>query len=386
MTKPIASLSLDLDNKWSYMKTHGDAGWDSFPSYLDIVVPRFLNFLEQRDLKITVFVVGQDAALEQNHDALASISAAGHEIGNHSVHHEPWLHLYSKEQIHEELARAEEHIERVTGERTIGFRGPGFSLSDDVLRVLSERGYEYDCSTFPTFLGPLARLYYFLTARLDEKQKNERKKLFGTWDEGFKWLRPYAWEFGADSDADNVAVSLRETSRTSGGSDRAESVRRVALGRGSVKRSAHHAERDGDARLLEIPVTTMPWFKVPIHVSYLLYLDQFSRFAAINYWRMALTLCRMSGVAPSLLLHPLDFLGCEDDRDLDFFPAMRVPSARKIELLDQVLGMMTKHYDVRPMRDHAEAMIGHRSRETSDGTQINAPNSHEFGYEMVGTP
>ena len=95
MTKPIASLSLDLDNKWSYMKTHGDAGWDSFPSYLDIVVPRLLQFLEQRDLKITVFVVGQDAALEKNHDALASISAAGHEIGNHSFHHEPWLHLYS---------------------------------------------------------------------------------------------------------------------------------------------------------------------------------------------------------------------------------------------------------------------------------------------------
>ena len=328
MTKPIVSLSLDLDNKWSYLKTHGDAGWDSFPSYLDIVVPRFLQFLEQRDLKITVFVVGQDAALEQNHDALASISAAGHEIGNHSFHHEPWLHLYSKEQINEELARAEEQIERVTGERPIGFRGPGFSLSDDVLRVLVERGYEYDCSTFPTFLGPLARLYYFLTARLDDKQKTERKKLFGTWDEGFKWLRPYAWEI------ENDVVERRKL--------------KSAVG--------HRLSAIGRTRLLEIPVTTMPWLKVPIHVSYLLYLDQFSRFAAINYWRMALTLCRMSGVAPSLLLHPLDFLDREDDRDLDFFPAMRVPSARKIELLDKVLSMMTTHYDVRPMREHAAAL------------------------------
>ncbi len=41
--KPVASLSLDLDNQWSYMKTHGDAGWESFPSYLDIVVPRVLE-------------------------------------------------------------------------------------------------------------------------------------------------------------------------------------------------------------------------------------------------------------------------------------------------------------------------------------------------------
>ncbi len=33
--RPLLSLSLDLDNKWSYLKTHGDAGWDAFPSYLE---------------------------------------------------------------------------------------------------------------------------------------------------------------------------------------------------------------------------------------------------------------------------------------------------------------------------------------------------------------
>ena len=337
MTKPIASLSLDLDNKWSYLKTHGDAGWDSFPSYLDLVVPRFLDFLAQSELSITVFVVGQDAALEKNHDALASIAEAGHEIGNHSFHHEPWLHLYSFEQINDELARAEEHIERVTGVVPVGFRGPGFSLSQDVLRVLMRRGYEYDCSTFPTFLGPLARLYYFLTARLDKQQKQERKKLFGTISEGFRPLRPYSWKLD-------------------------------------------------ECELLEIPVTTMPWFKVPIHVSYLLYLDQFSRWLAITYWKMALSLCRLSGVAPSLLLHPLDFLGCEDDRDLDFFPAMRVPSSRKMELLSRVIGEMTRHYHVVPMREHAASIHSSRSRETSDGALAKTPNSHEFGYETVGRP
>lgn len=63
--KPVASLSLDLDNQWSYMKTHGDPGWESYPSYLDILVPRFLEFLQQQNLTITVFIVGQDAALEK---------------------------------------------------------------------------------------------------------------------------------------------------------------------------------------------------------------------------------------------------------------------------------------------------------------------------------
>ena len=34
----------------------------------------------------------------------------------------------------------------------------------------------------------------------------------------------------------------------------------------------------------------------------------------------------------------------------------------------------------------AAAIAGSRSRETSDGADSIAPNSHEFGYEMVGQP
>ena len=102
--KPLASLSLDLDNLWTYLKTHGDPGWESFPSYLHLVVPRFLELFRQLDLRLTVFVVGQDAAFESNHAVLRSIAEVGHEIGNHSFHHEPWLHLYSAEEI-EQLFR-----------------------------------------------------------------------------------------------------------------------------------------------------------------------------------------------------------------------------------------------------------------------------------------
>ncbi len=134
--KPLASLSLDTDNKWSYLKTHGDPGWESFPSYLDVLVPRVLDFLAQRKLQITFFVVGQDAALEKNHDALSAIAAEGHEIGNHSFSHEPWMHLYDREKIEDEIRKAEEHIERVTGQRPVGFRGPGYSFSDATLAVL----------------------------------------------------------------------------------------------------------------------------------------------------------------------------------------------------------------------------------------------------------
>ena len=139
--KPLASLSLDLDNEWSYLKTHGDVQWEALPSYLDVVVPRALDLLRSLDLTITFFVVGQDAALERNRDAIAALARAGHEIGNHSFKHEPWLHRYSEVDVRDELSSTEDALADVTGSVPIGFRGPGYSLSPTVLEVLVERGY-----------------------------------------------------------------------------------------------------------------------------------------------------------------------------------------------------------------------------------------------------
>lgn len=306
-TKPIASLSLDLDNQWSYMKTHGDAGWESFPSYLDIVVPRVLGFLQDLEQTITFFIVGQDAALEKNAQALASLAEAGHEIGNHSFHHEPWLHLYTEQQIEDEIARAEEHLERVTGQRAIGFRGPGFSCSEPLLGVLQRRGYKYDCSTFPTYLGPLARAFYFATAKLTPEEREKRKALFGKFSEGWRPLKPYQWQ-------------LRE------------------------------------GALVEIPVTTLPVFKTPIHISYLLYASSYSPTLAKLYFRTALAMCKWAGVQPSILLHPLDFLGCDDVQELAFFPGMQMSGARKVSIVHEMLAMLRAEFTVVPMKQHAEAI------------------------------
>lgn len=304
--KPIASLSLDLDNQWSYMKTHGDAGWDSFPSYLDVVVPRVLSFLKERDLKITFFIVGQDAALEKNREAIASIAAAGHEIGNHSFNHEPWLHLYTKEQLVEEFEKTENAIADVTGRRPVGFRGPGYSLSPTVLEVLAERDYEYDCSTLPTYIAPLARAYYFFKSpQMTDEEREKRKKLFGKLSDGFQSLKPKM-----------ITAANRE--------------------------------------MVEIPVTTFPIVKTPIHVSYLVYMSTFSRSAALLYWRTALAMCRATGVQPSLLLHPLDFLSGDDATELKFFPGMNVSIDEKLVFVSDALSAYTSSFDVVTMRRHAD--------------------------------
>jgi peptidoglycan-N-acetylglucosamine deacetylase len=309
----IASFSLDLDNKWSYLKTHGDAQWQSFPSYFDLLVPRILDFFEQRKLQLTFFVVGQDASLEKNRDSIQQIAAAGHEIGNHSFHHNPWLHLLSNDAVASELKQAEEAIMDVTGVKPVGFRGPGFSCTPQVLGWLLESGYEYDGSTFPTYLGPVARAYFFLRSSLNRKQREERKQLFGSWKAGFQSLKPFAYQ---------------------------------------------HQQQ----KLVEIPVTTMPLLKAPIHLSYVLYLAQYSRAIAKAYFSQSITMCRLAGIEPSLLFHPLDFLGGDEDSDLAFFPGMKLTSAQKIKVVEDVVEVMQKYYRIVTMREHAQKVIAQNHR------------------------
>lgn len=304
MNKPAASLSLDLDNLWSYMKTHGDAGWESYPTYLPEFAPIIVDWLKKHSVEITFFTVGQDAAREENHGALRLIADAGHEFGNHSFNHEPWMQGYDEPRVIDELVRTHEHIEDVTGQSPSGFRGPGFCNSRTIFNVLHQMGYEYDASILPTCLGPAARLYYMWGSGLSAEERKTREGLFGNFTDGFKPLRPFEWTLPA-------------------------------------------------GRLVEIPVTTIPVFRTPFHLSYIIWLSRFSASAAMSYLKLGFRLCLLRGVEPSYLLHPLDFLGREDAPQLSFFPGMDLPRARKLEIADRFIEEFKRHFEIVPMSAHA---------------------------------
>jgi peptidoglycan/xylan/chitin deacetylase (PgdA/CDA1 family) len=299
-------LSLDLDDRWSYLRTAGDPAWADAPSYLESVVPRVLETLAQYRLRATIFVVGRDAAQPDHRDVLSEL-AANHEVGNHSFEHDQRMHRWQEDTLEDDITRTEEAIESATGTRPDGFRGPGYTVSATTLRVLRRRGYDYDASTLPSYLGPLARAFYFRAARLTDEERDARRELFGSFADGRRPLRPYNW---------------------------------VVNG--------------GD--LLEIPVTTFPGVKVPIHVSYVSHLARYSPRLARIYIETALRACHAAGIGPSVLLHPLDFLGPEDAPDLAFFPGMRTPAGAKLDVLHTYLTTLTDRYDVLPVGEHAREL------------------------------
>ncbi|MEU4251436.1 polysaccharide deacetylase family protein [Amycolatopsis sp. NPDC026612] len=293
--RPLASVSVDLDNLWAYLKTHGDPGWRDRPSFLPSAVPRLLEILGGQGLTTTVFVVGADVVLEDGAKAVAEIAAAGHEVANHSFGHEPWLHRYSRDRLEDELSRTEDAITAAGAPRPSGFRGPGYSVTRELIELLAERGYAYDASTLPTWIGPLARAYHNRTAKTSDEGSDE---LFGGFSRVLAPVHAYRWRTGAGS------------------------------------------------ALVELPVTTMPLLRTPIHGSYLLQLHEISPRLARGYFRTALRLCLARGVSPSLLLHPTDVLGAADAPGMEFFPGMTAPGERKVAWLGWVLSALREHFDV----------------------------------------
>lgn len=309
MGKPIASLSLDLDNKWSYMKNNGAEGWEEYPSYFDVFVPHILTVLEELNLKITFFIIGQDAAIEGNKKCIRMIADAGHEIGNHSFKHETFLHLYTREELEYEIDTSHAIIKEVTGQEPIGFRGPGFTWSDTLFEVLVERGYRYDSSTWPTFIGPLARMYYFKTSDLTDEEKKERKELFGKFSDGFMKLKPY------------------------------------------------FRKLKNNKKLLELPVTTMPIFRIPIHMTYLVFLSGVSKQLMYFYLKCALFLCKLTRTPPNFLIHPTDLLGSDKITGMDFFPGMHIPTEEKSEMFKKIIHIFSKRFTLVPMAEGAKGIL-----------------------------
>jgi peptidoglycan/xylan/chitin deacetylase (PgdA/CDA1 family) len=305
----LASVSLDVDDLWSYLKTHGNDSWSSRPSYLDRFVPLVLETMDRLKVKSTFFLVGVDAERHVGDGLLKAMVDSGHTVGNHSHEHEPWLHLYSDQQIAAEIGRAEDAITAATGQRPRGFRGPGYSWSPALLEVIASRGYRYDSSTLPTFLGPLARTYYFWTAKLSKEERERRRALFGTLSEGFRPNGPYRWQLA------------------------------------------------GGASILEIPVTVMPLVRTPFHLSYLLYLSRWSEGLMTLYLRAALRSCRLAGIEPTFLLHPLDLLGGDEVPQLAFFPGMEISTAKKIQLFTRAIAILREHYTLVDLEAHAARII-----------------------------
>lgn len=303
-SRPVATVSIDLDEAWAYRASFGLA--DDGTRLLPTALPRFAETMHGLGAAGTAFVVGRDASAIS--PQLRELVAAGHEIGNHSWQHDALLVQADAETALADLARAHAAIEEAAGVAPRGFRGPSFAVSAALLDAVSRLGYAYDSSVFPNALAPLARRWQ---ARRSRSRGRGPAPVASHGAATPAWrtpLVPFEW----------------------------------LLPRGT--------------RLLELPVTTLPLARVPMHGTYLQHLADRSEAAALAYAGAAFALCAARGVAPHLLLHGTDFVGADEAAGLHFLPGMRRPGAAKTRFVQQVLALLRRRFEPTTMAAFARRL------------------------------
>jgi polysaccharide deacetylase family protein (PEP-CTERM system associated) len=66
-------------------------------------------------------------------------------VASHGYGHE-LCSQSSIDDLKEDLAKSKKLLEDIIGERVSGYRAPSFSISDEILKLIEEAGYEYDSS------------------------------------------------------------------------------------------------------------------------------------------------------------------------------------------------------------------------------------------------
>ncbi len=110
---------------------------------------RFMEFVEQRGIVATVFIVGEIA--REHRGLIARIAERGHEIGLHALRHVS-LDQVGPELLEGELREGRELLEDAAQRPVRGFRAPIFSLTPATrwaVDAIAAAGFSYSSSVLP---------------------------------------------------------------------------------------------------------------------------------------------------------------------------------------------------------------------------------------------
>ncbi|MSP15755.1 MAG: polysaccharide deacetylase [Myxococcales bacterium] len=301
----LASVSVDLDPLSCYYRIHalGPAPAELSATIFRRAVPRFLDVFARNGVRATFFVVGADLADPAVRRLARELVAAGHELGNHSHTHPYELARLPRERVAEEIDAAHAAIGDAAGVAPVGFRAPGYDLSQVMLGELARVGYRYDSSIFP------APAYYAAKAV--------------------------------------VMAGLGLIGRPSGAV--MTDPRALIAPADPYRPDARRPWRRGRAPLVELPIAVTPWLRLPAIGTNLLLLP-----APL---RAQLVRSMLGRPHFNLELHGIDLC----DAELDGIPAVlvaRQPDLRatlleKQRAFEALLGRIALDYDVLPLRDVA---------------------------------
>ena len=322
-----AAVSVDLDGLACYYRIHalGRAPAELEHIILERALPRAANLFAEKQINVTWFVIGRDAdaaattlpdrsARVANASRLRTLAERGDELGNHSYSHPYDLARHSPAQIDSEIANCDRVLRTILAPRdTIqigkrdeaqaepamnaprGFRAPGYDVAPAMLDSLARLGYRYDSSIFP------APGYYAAKAA--------------------------------------VMAGLAALGRPSGAV--LTNPRALVAPTEPYRPSMTAPWRRGQAPIVELPIATTPWTRMPAIGTSLL--------VAPPWIRSRL----LAGMAKrkffNLELHGIDFADAEKDgipgELVDRQPDLQLSIDQKLTALSDILDELAKTRD-----------------------------------------
>ncbi|MDO8357061.1 MAG: DUF3473 domain-containing protein [Nitrospirota bacterium] len=150
--RPHHILTFDLEEHFHASRFDSSMrrrNWSSFQSRAQASVEQILELLAHHSTKATFFSLGWLA--EQHPSVIREVSAAGHEIACLGYGHE-LVGAQTPQRFREDIRRAKDILEDVTGHQVVGFRAPSLSITAHTpwaLQIVAEEGFLYDSSVLP---------------------------------------------------------------------------------------------------------------------------------------------------------------------------------------------------------------------------------------------
>ena len=313
---PVISVSnrqvcfqVDVDSMWSYLNFYGFNGGDFFKEdrLFETTIPRFIDIFDEFDVKATFFVVGRDALKKENRMLIRRLHEKGHEIANHTMNHVVGFCKLSRQQKTNEIGKCEEIIQEITGQRPVGFRAPSFSIDNDTIRILEDRGYKYDSSVFPTGFIPLFKCVIFMKSIVNNR---DAPRGMGSLRHIFAPSEPYLPD------------------------------------RGQMWKA-------GRSNLVEIPISVLPIVRIPFYRS-------FNVVSGMQFFRLSLFWLKRSTRDINYLFHALE-LGDWEKREIDprimNHPGVRMGIQEKIEEYRATISAIKEGYSPVLMREFSDRFL-----------------------------
>ncbi len=289
-------IQIDLDGLWVIFQHFGFQHDTPEDLLYASALPAFLDLFDAYGIKATLFVVGKDLLTASKVKLLKKAVAKGHEIANHTMNHAEGFSFLPLHKKKEEIEAAEKIIQDTLGVTPKGFRTPSNDVDSETLKILEDRGYIYDSSLLPTYYGPLLRKLKFSSLHISRQDHYLGRSIYG-----LAPLRPY-------------------------------------------HPSSEAIWKKGKMKIMEIPITTMPWLRLPFHTSFTLAACQLGLGCGLfnlGYWLLSLT-----NLPLNFVFHTNELSIPISEEKIKRQLGLNLPLETKQKICGYILGTIKKDFDI----------------------------------------